>query len=120
MFSHNWRVPFRFGHQTSEEQKQAVDVPDSGLGSSLDSSSMRSDQLSGSADEPEIQDEDIITQGTTYTLPSPQAGSVSGTTELVLRGDRDLPTSSGRKRKMDSVTDMLDRVKRKVIKSEMS
>jgi hypothetical protein len=114
MFSHNWRLPFRLGHHSSYEMK-IPEPPDSGLGTSIDSSSARS-QLSGSLDDSGTQvsgDADGSSARSVASLT--EAASIPGGVESNIgpgTGD-----TGGRKRKL---VDMVDRVKKKVLKTSTS
>lgn len=113
MFSHNWRVPFRLGHQPSQEQKM-LEPPDSGLGTSIDSSSGRS-QLSGSFDDTETQASNAAEASSVPSVGSPtEAGSAPRVVDVAPRLDDATPN---RKRKL---VDMVDRVKKKVMRMSPS
>jgi hypothetical protein len=110
IFSHNWRAPFRLRHQSNQDQKM-LEPPDSGLGTSIDSFSARS-QLSGSFDDSETQASNGADEPSDRSIGSPsEAQSVPHTVDLALRPDNE---ASDRKRKL---VDMADRVKRKVLKT---
>lgn len=115
MFSHSWRVPFRLGHQTNQEQR-TLEPPDSGLGTSIDSSSGRS-QLSGSFGDTETQVSNAGDGSSVHSVGSPSeaASSLPNTVDLSRMPDNN---TAGRKRKL--VVDMVDRVKRKVMKTSTS
>jgi hypothetical protein len=112
MFSHNWRVPFRFGHQFGQQQK-LLELPDSGLGTNIDSSSGRS-HLSGSCRDTDTQ---VLRDADGRLAPSvvlPTAAmSPLNTEELTLRLESSL---SGRKKKLIKIADNL---KRKVLKTSV-
>ncbi|KAH8906918.1 hypothetical protein BR93DRAFT_927743 [Coniochaeta sp. PMI_546] len=110
IFSHNWRVPFRLGHQASQDQKM-LEPPDSGLGTSIDSSSGRS-QLSGSFDDSETQASNPADESSIRSVGSPiEAETVL---DVISPGQEPEIVTSSRKRKL---VDMVDRVKRKVLKT---
>ncbi|KAB5583567.1 hypothetical protein GE09DRAFT_305048 [Coniochaeta sp. 2T2.1] len=108
MFSHNWRFPFRLGNDTNQETKM-LEPNDSGLGTSVDSSSTRS-QLSGITDDTETQASNAGDGSSVRSPGAPTAvESVVGTVDLPLRTD----TRTSKKRKL---VDVVDRLKRKVMK----
>lgn len=113
MFSHNWKVPFRLGFQSSQE-KHTLEPPDSGLGTSIDSSSGRS-QLSGSVNDADSQISNAADGSSTRSMVSTaEAGVVTSTGGPALKPDNG---TSSRKRKL---VDIVDRVKRKVMEPSSS
>ena len=93
-----------------------LEPPDSGLGTSIDSSSGRS-QLSGSFGDTETQVSNAGDGSSVHSVgyPAEAAASLPSTVDPGRMPDN---VASGRKRKL--VVDMVDRVKRKVMKTSTS
>lgn len=135
MFSHTWKVPFRNNNNNNKKpEPDSLSVPDrdSGLGTSLDSLSARSDLASGSTDGAETQD-DMLVDGSTSSsviLPSQADVNCDMTDDTLPPGCTSVqmpppdcdsgfspgeatPAATCRKRKREMVSDMVGSIKKK-------